>query len=108
MSPEQLQAIRERAEKATQGPWQRGTGYQGDVYSRSGIVIVDTEDSGSPRQIRDATFIAHARQDIPDLLAYVAELEAEALGAGMAISQLAAERDEWKKDALSHPAPANG
>lgn len=77
MTPEELEAIRERAEKATPGPWEakmvhpfmdgRGQyrvgpsmpgGFQGTVFPG------------------DAEFIAHAREDVPKLLAEVQRLHA--------------------------------
>jgi hypothetical protein len=69
MNNEQLNAIRQRAEKATPGPW-RVSG--GEIVSKT---ILDRK-YGQPEvvaeviyeQEADATFIAHARQDVPALL----------------------------------------
>lgn len=74
MTPQQLQAMRERAEKASASPWGTYTidGEYG-IENTPDVAIVLTAGEISPN---NADFIAHARQDIPDLLAYVAELEA--------------------------------
>ena len=71
----ELEAIRERAEAAQPGPWK-------DIWpcnceeisiSRDGARIHEELHMTAP----DGTFIAHARQDIPDLLAEVVRLSAE-------------------------------
>jgi hypothetical protein len=82
---EQIEAIRERAEKATEGPW----------YPTQHHVATNPNVSGgyppSPESIcsladgeyienynqADAEFIANARQDIPALLAEVDRLNAQ-------------------------------
>ena len=78
MTDEELQAIRERAEKATPGPWEanevglyviaplaRGK----ESIARMPYPYGDTSDNQS-----NAAFIAHARTDIPALLAEVERL----------------------------------
>lgn len=77
-----IAAIRERAEAATGGPWRwpnrkhlLGKGHRLNVPADS---VLDTTTFGAPAR-EDRDFIAHARQDIPALLAHVEELEA-ALG----------------------------
>ena len=71
MTEEQLQAIKERAEKATDGPWKVGkaspNGAQniGTVY---GLLTAQTT------REENAEFIANARQDIPQLVAEVERL----------------------------------
>jgi len=79
----QINEIQQRAEKAAQGPWILGgcsgrmittpDGYVGDGF----IADVDT--------LANADFIAHSRQDIPNLLAHIAELSEK-------IGQLEAEK----------------
>jgi len=73
-----LEAIRKRCEAATPEPWaavrcgedapagvvQRLEEGDNDIFE-----LVDGEDA-------DCEFAAHARQDIPEMLAYIAELEA--------------------------------
>jgi uncharacterized protein YbaR (Trm112 family) len=78
----ELNEIKERAEKATQGPWgidfpllvcdQCGNTYeivQSDVFLAP--VVAESKSEA------DAEFIAHAREDIPNLLDHIAELETE-------------------------------
>jgi hypothetical protein len=71
-----LQAIRKRVEAATKGPWSVNT--NGTVIGRNMVVVSSIFWSGRrwPNK-EDAEFIAHARQDIPHLLAYCAALERE-------------------------------
>lgn len=74
ITPEELTAIRERAEKATPGPWGwsdakvRDGKYvfvpQGSYLAGTLIMFGDTYENGE----QDADFIAHAREDIPRLL----------------------------------------
>jgi hypothetical protein len=82
LTQEQLEAVRQRAENATPGPWEtceisklshaKWFGVLGGGSDDSLIDIgVDTLNEA------DATFIAHARTDIPALLEHIAELEAE-------------------------------
>ena len=74
MKPEEIEEIRKRAEKATEGPWYhdddmvRMTG-KCDVKFHNGCAVaiaLEIHDKG--RMHADFNFIAHARQDIPDLL----------------------------------------
>ena len=70
LSNAELQAIKERAEKATHGPW---------IECDGGYVIeVDSEGivAECGREL-DAEFIAHAREDVPKLLSLVAQQQAE-------------------------------
>ncbi len=61
MTPLDLDAIEARCDAATRGPWKVDL----DVFDKQG------------QELRDATFIAAARTDVPALLALVRELEAE-------------------------------
>ena len=74
MTPEQLAAIRARAEAATPGPWHDDQ--DGMVYSTCqpgcAVVINDID-----LAVEDAEFIAHAREDIPALVAEVERLQTE-------------------------------
>lgn len=75
MTPEELQEIRERCEAATEGPWTRLDARQ----CCTGFCIepvLHGSDPDDSLSVADATFIAHARTDIPALLARVRELEA--------------------------------
>jgi hypothetical protein len=83
-----LAAIKERAEKATPGPWVRGEMPEWEPWMLvSGTATESWEDAGetttSPTRVCDladveddnAAFIAHAREDVPALVARVEELE---------------------------------
>lgn len=78
LSNEELERIRERAEKATGGEWEL---YSIDKLSRNewyGVVSLMEEDMTyigvDTIEQNDASFIAHAREDIPKLLAEIKQL----------------------------------
>lgn len=92
LTPERLREIRTRCEKATSGEWEiiPQTNGQGPLIARrfetglqmnpTGLRLVGftLERKNSLAEDRaNAAFIAHAREDVPDLLNYIAELEAE-------------------------------
>ncbi len=68
-----LQAIKERAEAATKGPW---TSINERVFAEAWLV--DVPAWGRPRHemTTTATFIAHARADVPALVSAVEERDA--------------------------------
>lgn len=79
MDAERLAAIAARAEAATEGPWLSSHNITENTYDVSvlyadgiGVVIADCR-----RRAADAEFIAHARQDVPDLIAALQAAEAE-------------------------------
>lgn len=79
MDDARLDAIQARADSATKGPWEQGTGYFQNVYVRvagegpcGGLLITTCQES------HDAIFIAHAREDVPALVAEVRRLRAYA------------------------------
>ena len=87
MTPEQLAEIEERAKAATEGPWY-AVNYSDPSQPSSWSVECHMPDTltvaiatngygeeGEPE--RNAWFIAHAKQDIPALLAHVQTLQAE-------------------------------
>lgn len=80
LTPEEIAAIRERAEKATSGPWQYEQ-YEVDPLSDTAKLYYSGSEKpfadfrGDLNQDQDAEFIAHARTDIPALLANIEELE---------------------------------
>lgn len=76
MSTDELDvaAIRARAEAATSGPWKHN-GVNG-VHTLIGACVATTQIHEDQRRWEDAAFIAHARTDIPALLAEVARLRA--------------------------------
>ncbi|WP_301993973.1 ead/Ea22-like family protein [Brevibacillus laterosporus] len=74
MTREEIEAIRERVEKATEGPWRVVPGKMVcfdiyDVYD-----VYDKLDRSLIHREEDAKFIAHAREDIPKLLAEIERL----------------------------------
>lgn len=85
MTDDELEAIRARAEEATPGPWivmpeLCGTDGQGVYHAESLGPICEVGDPyprGDNRPQENMTFIAHAREDIPALLADRDELVAE-------------------------------
>lgn len=135
MTPERLEQIRQRAGQATPGPWTwewvdasmqylHGPGGEFDhvltvtpcescrahaeELAKAGKEICYT---GHPR---DHEFIAHARQDIPDLLAEVARLSRELEQAKAEREQLAAailpdaeKRSQWTVQNISALASAH-
>lgn len=99
MTDDRIAEIRARAEKATAGPWavEETHGrdcvwldvvnvatedeiFNGETQPQEHIVCVDYGErlkSGKEHEIANLEFVAHARTDIPDLLARIAELEGE-------------------------------
>ena len=80
MTPEQLASIRERAEAATEGPWLQGR--EKVRYESAREVYTERDPSRTSRDVcradeadEDAEFIAHAREDVPALLAEVERLQ---------------------------------
>lgn len=81
MTPERLAEIEARAEAATEGPWKCWNGWPAKPMACERI----GPDGGGGLHgvpdihgcVEDLEFAAHARQDIPDLLAYLRELEEE-------------------------------
>ncbi|WP_373325652.1 DUF551 domain-containing protein [Sporomusa paucivorans] len=89
MKPD-LQAIQERVDKATDGHWKVEKYYHEEPYKefiKSAAVVTERDKEGcqytitrnnwSNPLLADLDFIVHARQDIPALLAYIEQLEAE-------------------------------
>lgn len=67
INAEQLNTIKERAAKATPGPWRSAGLY--------GVRTQNAEAFSIPLRPEDATFIAHAREDVPALVAEVERLQ---------------------------------
>lgn len=74
MNAEKLNAIKERAEKATPGPWNSSGDYDGYIYSQEDTRTKICDDF---RTQADEEFVKHARQDIPELVAEVERLRKE-------------------------------
>lgn len=112
---EQLAAIKERVEKATLGPWTFEHEAYGDEWwfggdSEGGQVVLSR---GERTQIQenamvyggsdtaDAEFIAHAREDIPLLLATIEEWHTEFAQLEEQVKMMAdLEGDKWKANML--------
>lgn len=95
LGDERLAAIAVRAAAATPGPWESvvtetgfGVKYLGSlaglrpaqlefVYQDEGVLFEAT----TTAEDKDAEFVAHARQDVPDLLAEVGRLRVQLLWA---------------------------
>ena len=98
MTNDELDAIFKRATHATPGPWladdgvedwigqsKRHVGVYVRFYQRNEtlnhVAFVDARRVGHPngsvRPVRDAEFIAHAREDVPALVAEVHRLQAK-------------------------------
>lgn len=67
MNAEQLNVIKERAAKATHGPWRSA-----ELY---GVRTQNDKALSIPLRPSDATFIAHSREDVPALVAEVERLQ---------------------------------
>ena len=81
MTDAELQAIRQRCERATPGSWYHGQNvkHEHNVYGPQQEDITPAfadQNYGRPMVPEDATFIAHARTDVPALLAEVERLRA--------------------------------
>jgi hypothetical protein len=79
LTQKQLEAIRQRVEKATPGPWKYSEGvgsYPATILSEKGEVVAAGDEYYGMTE-NDANFIAHARTDIPALLDHIAEVETE-------------------------------
>jgi len=79
MNAEQLNAIKERAAKATTGPWYYEV--DGDLFANGETVLTPFVTKHDIPILKmkndDATFLAHAREDVPALVAEVEQLQAE-------------------------------
>lgn len=79
MTSEELAAIKARAEAATPGPWKRSDEESGDYYAPGWSVEAPIEVGSMSLAVSiddkpDAEFIAHARTDVPALVAAVEDL----------------------------------
>jgi len=93
LTSEELAAIHARAEAATPGPWriEDGIGLYGVMATRRDAPHDDIALAGlfySPNGGADAAFMAHARADVPRLLAMVAGLTAREMALSDALRSL--------------------
>ena len=99
-----IDAIEMRVKAATPGPWTTGADKKwSDVFPPWALVINGThpliELESGPQGTADAEFIAHARTDVPALLAKVAELTAERDAALAAVRDALAELEDRTAEA---------
>jgi hypothetical protein len=102
MSPEVLEAIAKRATAATDGPWE--TKWDGTIGRPPAVIrAANIPPRRIPATSDDSSFIAHARRDVPDLLAEVAWLKAEnlALSATLTDARAAMDTAEHALDLVS-------
>lgn len=95
MNAEQLNAIKERAEKATPGPWV-ARGLNVLDYARVEVDINDYESKIVVKSTNnsDIKFIAHAREDIPQLVAEVERMQSLLSGAYETLESIGADDTE--------------
>lgn len=75
MTREEIEAIRKRAEKATEGPWGASLDeWPGNANLRH-WVSTHWDGLACAVSYEDAEFIAHAREDIPKLLVEIERLQ---------------------------------
>ena len=77
-----IEEIKEREQVATQGPWKvEPIAHRGVIAVKEGAAWIDwicsMQMSNRPNCANDTDFIAHAREDIPVLLAEVERLQEE-------------------------------
>lgn len=94
LSEEELREIEERAKNASWGPWElRPSGsiighrdtaavIPGDAAPGYFDWICSMQASNQPKWYEDGQFIAHAREDIPALLATIRELQEQVRSEG--------------------------
>jgi hypothetical protein len=89
-----IAAIKARADRARPGPWFRKDEHviADDDHARLISTVCDWDDV--PQQYRDAEFIAHAREDVPALIAEVERLRA-------AVDATAADTQRYVADHLA-------
>jgi hypothetical protein len=79
MTEQEIEEIEMRALAATREPWHveyfGDGGYPQRVANDAGVVVCDTHDGGG-YPATNAEFIAHARTDVPALIAEVRRLRA--------------------------------
>lgn len=69
-----LETIEARANAATRGPWRMGTRGWPDVVMTPYGCLWDPY-MGRINDIEDGDFVAHAREDVPALIAHIRDLE---------------------------------
>lgn len=88
MKEEQLHQIKERVNKATEGPWGFDKGKKERMDRRPAVIEVFVPEhnewfiNGDISNLEDAEFIAHAREDVPNLVSEIERLKTELTIAG--------------------------
>lgn len=104
-----LEEIKARCDAATEGPWlpYHGVGLHCVTDSKpdgkhkfSNRICEYTYRYGEEQNHRDVDFIAHARQDIPDLLKYIGELE-DFKSKALEVIEFYADGDSWGHESPS-------
>jgi hypothetical protein len=75
MNQEKLNEIKKREEAATPGPWGVAK-YSWSVVDHRNVIVSQVFGTSLSRRSADEEFIAHAREDIPELVAEVERLRA--------------------------------
>jgi signal transduction histidine kinase len=88
LSPEREAEIAERAEAATPGPWSSHVDWPGRVFSDGNPNYLHIARTTGWNAEANERFIAHAREDVPALLAELAAVRAERDQARERITQL--------------------
>lgn len=100
MTPERIAEIRARIAAASEGEW-RYFPDDSSVCAMDGVIpcgIADLSNNSADEPDPDGAFIAHARQDVPDLLADNERLCAEMERWKVAYSDAYTENTELRKD----------
>lgn len=97
LTAEQLAEIKARAEAATPGPWKR---FRMDRFSINNEPLEKHICGVSQESEHDAAFIAHAREDIPALLAEVERLrkQLDGLKKIVAFNAGSMSHPQWEKN----------
>jgi hypothetical protein len=103
MTREEHEAIKRRCEAATPGPWKSIPFGGEDGYPDEHLVLFPDGEDASVLMEPEAEFIAHARTDVPALVAEVEKLRkmlTEANGYLLGYDDRGPYGEEWKSDEL--------
>lgn len=84
MEKRELDAVRQRIETATEGPWDTAKLASGWHVMYDGYIVAEIYRN----EVENAEFIAHAREDIPKLLAEIDRLNAELQNARTTVTEI--------------------
>lgn len=76
LSDKEIAAIKARCEQATPGPWKSVVEARGETVGTDFIMTGGEDIYLTGATVTDQDFIAHARQDIPKLIAEIERLKA--------------------------------